>query len=155
MAAVRLWLHHRTTASTISGFAWKGNVHVWVRREPQHPLTMCLFLLWNPDMADKAVVRSFAATIFSDCNFSRHLRSYVQGKTWLRTHKSSSNPQTAQLGVLELVVNFEIALNSELLSPPWDTGFKVWNHEVFSFQQVIFRYLTHTLDLCASLKIKL
>lgn len=69
-------------------------------------------------------------------------------------HRSSDNPQAALFAVLELVVIFEIALNSEQLNSPWDTMQKS-NHKVFYFQQVICRHLTLTLDLRASLKIKL
>lgn len=49
----------------------------------------------------------------------------MRGKTWHWMHISSDNSQTAQFAVLELVVLFEIALNSEQLSSPWDTEFKI------------------------------
>lgn len=95
----------------------------------------------------KTVVRSLAATIFSDLNFSRRLRSYMQGETWLWTHKSSANPHTAQFGVLELVVNFEIALNSELLSLPWDTEFKVRTIK-FSTSSKLSSGTSHSRFMC-------
>lgn len=122
---------------------------------PWHPLTGHLFLSWNPDMAYKTVVRPCAAKVLRFLRFFKVLslknfRSYVQDKTCNWMHRSSHNPQTA---FLEMVVIYEIVLNSEQLSSTWDTQYKTGIMVIY-LQHVIHRYLPLDLDLYASSKNK-
>lgn len=63
---------------------------------------------------------------------------------------SSHNPQTA---FLEMVVIYEIVLNSEQLSSTWDTQYKTGIMVIY-LRHVIHRYLPLALDLYASSKNK-